>query len=167
MRVCNILILLVVFVLVNLFCNSLARSAELIQPSRTLGEEPQTSGRLTVLSEPPGLNITLNGDSLGKTPIFLVEIDSGIHTLRVKDSETDILVQPGKTVKISLHKDEFILIPVKEKPVAEQPVTEVSTKTRATGAAASRDPVREKVERDRRRSQQRWQQFLDGTKPTP
>ena len=167
MRLHNKLMLLVIMVSLNLIVISSAVPAELIEPSRSLGGEQQpTTGRLTVLSEPPGLKITLDGDSLGKTPTFMVEVEEGIHTLRVKDSQTDIYIKSGKTLKISLHKNEFILIPVKEKPVEEQPVTEVSTETLTTRAATPRDPIRQKVDRDRRRSQQRWQQFLDGTKPT-
>ena len=162
------LMVYVVTVLVSLLAFSSLSATELIEPTQTLGGKPkQTTGRLTVLSEPPGLKISLDGDSLGETPAFMVEVQEGVHTLRVKDSQTDIYVQPGKTVKISLHKNEFILIPVKEKPVEEQSVTEVSTGTRATSAARPRDPIRQQVDRDRRRSQQRWQQFIDGTKPTP
>jgi hypothetical protein len=167
MRICNILILLVNFVVVSLFFSTLAISAELIEPSRTLEGEQQTTGRLTVLSEPPGLNITLNGDSLGKTPAFLVEVQEGVHTLRVKDSQTDIYVKPDETLKISLHKDEFIIIPTKKIEIEEQPVTEIQPEKRPTTVTTTRDPIRQNVERDRRRSQQRWQKFLDGTKPTP
>lgn len=166
MRLHNELMLLVIMVSLNLIVISPAVPAELIEPSRSLGGEQQpTTGRLSVLSEPPGLKITLDGDSLGKTPTFMVEVQEGIHTLRVKESETDIYIKPGKTLKISLHKDEFILIPVKEKQVEEQPMTEAKTETRATGVATPRDPIREKVDRDRRKSQQRWQRFIDGTSP--
>ena len=44
-------------------------------------------------------------------------------------------------------------------------MTEAKTETRATGVATTRDPIREKVDRDRRKSQQRWQRFIDGTSP--
>ena len=145
--------------------SSLAAS-ELIEPTQTLDGKPiQTTGRLTVLSEPPGLKITLDGDSLGETPAFMVEVQEGVHTLRVKDSQTDIYIQPGKTVKISLHKSQFILIPVEEKPVEEQPPTEVTTEEPPTSVTTSRDPIRQKVDRDRRQSQQRWQRFIDGSSP--
>lgn len=166
MRLHNKLMLLVIMVSLNLIVISPAVPAELIEPSRSLGGEQQpTTGRLSVLSEPPGLKITLDGDSLGKTPTFMVEVEEGIHTLRVKESETDIYVKPGKTLKISLHKGEFILIPVKEKPVEEQPPTQVATEKPVTGAATTRDPIRQKVDRDRRQSQQRWQRFIDGSSP--
>jgi hypothetical protein len=158
--------LVAVFVFAFLFVNLPPSPAELIEPTQTLEGEQETTGRLTVLSEPPGLKITLDGNSLGKTPTFLVEVESGIHTLRVKDSETDILVEPGKTVKISLHKNEFILIPVKEIQVETEAEMEVKTQSRETSAAQSRDPIRQQVDRDRRQTQKRWQQFIDGTKPT-
>jgi hypothetical protein len=141
-------------------------AAELIEPTQTLeGKPKQTTGRLTVLSEPPGQKITLDGDSLGETPAFMVEVEAGVHTLSVKDAETDIFVEAGKTVKISLHKNEFILIPVKEKQIEEPTVTEATTGTRTSRASQPRDPIRQKVDRDRRQSQQRWQNFIDGTKP--
>ena len=166
MQLHNKLMLLVTVVSLNLIFISPAVPAELIEPSRSFeGEQQPTTGRLTVLSEPPGLKITLDGDSLGKTPTFMVEVEEGIHTLRVKDSQTDIYVKPGETLKISLHKNEFILIPVKEKPVEEQPVTEAKTETGETGVATTRDPIQQKVDRDRRKSQQRWQRFIDGSSP--
>jgi hypothetical protein len=160
------LVLLAAFVFAALYLNLSAVAAELIEPTRSLdGEQLPTTGRLTVLSEPPGLKISLDGDSLGKTPAFMMEVEGGVHTLQVKESETDIYVKPGKTLKISLHKGEFILIPVKEKPVEEQPPTQVATEKPATGAATTRDPIRQKVDRDRRQSRQRWQRFIDGSSP--
>jgi hypothetical protein len=166
MRVFLKFMVYVVIFPVSLLAFSPLSASELIEPSRSLGGEQQpTTGRLTVLSEPPGLKITLDGDSLGKTPTFMVEVEEGIHTLRVKESETDIYVKPGETLKISLHKGEFILIPVKEKPAEEQPPTQVATEKPATGVTTSRDPIRQKVDRDRRQSQQRWQRFIDGSSP--
>ena len=43
------------------------------------------------------------------------------HRLRVKNSETDITIEPGKTLQISLYKDKFILIPATDKKPPKQP----------------------------------------------
>ena len=161
------LIIFGVSIIVYFFANSPISFAELIEPTQTLeGEKQPTTGRLTILSEQPGQKITLDGKLLGKTPTFLVEIEAGVHTLRVTDSEMDIYVEPRKTVKISLHKNEFILIPDKEIQVEPEAEIEVRTQTPEASTEQSRDPLRQRVDKNRRRSQQRWQQFLDGTKPT-
>jgi hypothetical protein len=65
--------------------------------------EKKSSGRLTVLSEPPGLKITLDGNGMEKTPASLVEVDAGIHALHVKNSKIQIYIELGKTLKISLY----------------------------------------------------------------
>jgi hypothetical protein len=93
----------------------------------------------------------------------MVEIDSGIHTLRVKDSETDILVEPGKTVKISLFKNEFILIPVRETKVETEAQVEVKTETREKRPERPRDPIQIRNEENRRQSIKRFNKFIDGT----
>ena len=155
---------ILVAIFVFLFVNIPLSPAELIEPTQTLKGEQETKGRLTVLSEPPGLKITLDGDSIGKTPVFMVEVDSGIHTLRVKDSETDILVEPGKTVKISLFKNEFILIPVRETKVETEAKVEVKTQTREKRPERPRDPIQTRNEENRRQTIKRFNNYIDGTK---
>ena len=98
-------------------------AADRIAPTRTLKGEKGQMGKLAVFSEPPGLDVTLNGDGFGKTPISLDGLKSGTHRLRVKNSETDITIEPGKTLQISLYKDKFILIPATDKKPPNQPTT--------------------------------------------
>jgi hypothetical protein len=98
----------------------LSPASDLIEPSRTLKTETNEPGNLAVLSEPPDLDVTLDGTLIGKTPIFLKDIKSGTYQLRVKDSETTIYVEAGETLQISLFKGEFISIQVKEKEPEEQ-----------------------------------------------
>jgi hypothetical protein len=103
----------------------LSPNAELIEPTRTLQETVNAPGNLTILSEPPDLDVTLDDTRIGKTPAFLKNIKSGIHRLRVEDSETEIYLEPGGTLQISLFKGEFINIPVTEKkPVKQQALKE-------------------------------------------
>ena len=108
-----------------LLVTDLSPASDLIEPSRTLKTETNEPGNLAVLSEPPDLDVTLDGTLIGKTPIFLKDIKSGTYQLRVKASETTIYVEPGKTLRISLFKGEFINIPVKKpEPVVQQPSEE-------------------------------------------
>ena len=83
---------------------------ELIAPTRTLQGTEINSGRISVLSEPPGLDVFLNNSKIGQTPILSIEINAGVHKLRVKDSETEILVIPGKSLQLSVYKGSFIEI---------------------------------------------------------
>jgi hypothetical protein len=156
----------VAILLVYLFTSSPTSLAELIEPTQTLKGKQEDPGRLTVLSEPPGLKIALDDNSLGKTPAFLVEVDAGIHTLRVKDSKIQIYIKPGKTLKISLHKDKFIFIPVAEKEDEQQPEIKTTTGSREAEFTRPRDPVRIQAEKNRRNTIKRFNKFLDGTQET-
>ena len=110
-----------VFGFAFLLVYSPAWSSELIRPTRALDSTGEKLGKLSVFSEPPGLEVTLEGAIIGKTPLFLDEVEPGSHRLRVKDSETDISIEPGKTLQISLYKDKFILIPATDKKPPKQP----------------------------------------------
>lgn len=139
-------------------------SSELIEPTRGIGEKVEEMSRLTVLSEPPGLKISIDGKDMGKTPAFMLEVKPGIHKLRVKDSETEIYVEPGKTLKISLFKDEFVRIPVKAKEPAKQldPVQKTDASTPKTVQPA---PAEIRKNENRERAKERWQKFVDGRSP--
>jgi hypothetical protein len=100
-----------------------AWSSELIKPTRALDSTGEKLGKLSVFSEPPGLEVRLEGTIIGKTPILLDEVEPGSHRLRVKDSETDISIEPGKTLQISLYKEKFILIPATDKKSSKLPQT--------------------------------------------
>ena len=103
----------------------LSPASDLIEPSRTLRTAANGPGNLAVLSEPPDLDVTLEGTLVGKTPIFLKDLKSGTYQLRVKDSETTIYVEPGATLQTSLFKGEFINILVTEKePEGQQAIKE-------------------------------------------
>jgi hypothetical protein len=137
--------------------------AELIEPTQTLDEKQQPTGRLTVLSEPPGLKIILDGNDIGKTPAFLVEVDEGIHTLQVKDTKTEIYIKPGKTLKLSYHKEKFIFIPVAEKEIKKQPGPEVKREMSKTRLKQPKDPIQLRNEKNRQQAIERFNQFLKGT----
>lgn len=100
-------------------------AADLIEPTRTLDAPGRPEGKLVVSSEPPGAPVSLDGLSLGKTPTSINEVKAGIHHLRVETSETDITIEPGQTMQISLYKGSFIKIPEPEKELAQPPETAV------------------------------------------
>jgi hypothetical protein len=93
--------------------------AQLIEPTRSLQDASGGAGILNVLSEPPGIEVQVDGRLIGKTPIFSARFPPGVHVLRIKDSETDIHLAAGKTTAISWFKGSFIEIPETVKPPAE------------------------------------------------
>jgi hypothetical protein len=95
--------------------------AQLIEPTRSLPDASEAMGLLSVLSEPPGLEVQVDGHIIGKSPVFSVRFPAGMHVLRIKDSETDIRLAAGKTTAISWFKGAFIAIPEAVKPSREAP----------------------------------------------
>jgi len=141
-----------------LFGTTLCLGGELIPPTRTLQGTEQTPGTMSVLSEPPGLNVFWDGSNIGKTPVRYKKVRPGYHTLQVKDAETDVYLGPGKTLQISLFKGSFIMIPTEEKEVekqpspAEEPLTEPSTMVR-------------RPKEPRERDLSLWERYVNGSSP--
>ncbi|MGB5745966.1 MAG: PEGA domain-containing protein [Desulfobacterales bacterium] len=117
----------------------------MIRPTRALDSTGEKLGKLSVFSEPPGLEVALEGTLIGKTPIFVDEVKPGSHRLRIKNSETDITIEPGKTLQISLYKDKFILIPAADKkpPKQPEPVETDLTKSKPPPPPAEEQRLRE------------------------
>jgi hypothetical protein len=136
-------ILNALFLLLSIAGQSAA--ADLIEPSRTLKTAPAEPGNLAVLSEPPNLNVNLNNELIGTTPLFVKSLKSGTYQLRVADSETTIYVEPGSTLQISLFKGEFISTATREKePVEQQAAQEKKVgETRITQQAAKEEQKNE------------------------
>lgn len=99
---------------------------ELMAPTRTLEGAAKPEGKLMVFSEPPGLPVALDGQSLGKSPTSIEEVNPGTHKLRVDTKETEIVIEPGQTMAISLFKGYFVKIPKPEEPLALPPKKEVT-----------------------------------------
>ncbi len=130
---------------------------DLIAPTRTLEGNEELLGRLTVVSEPPNLEVYLDGTQIGETPIWLKEVKPGPHELRVQDSEKDVYLEPGKTPTLSLFKGSFIEVS-KEK--------EEETKV---GLEPEKLPeptkVRKPREEERPRDLTPWERFINRTSP--
>ena len=106
-------------------------AGELIEPTRTLDSSGKPEGKLVVFSEPPGLPVSLDGRSIGKTPTSIEEVNPGVHNLRVESKETEITIEPGKTMAISLFKGYFVRIPEPEETPALPPETAVTPPAKA------------------------------------
>ncbi|MCW9017554.1 MAG: PEGA domain-containing protein [Kangiellaceae bacterium] len=100
---------------------AIAVGGELIQPTRTLQSSEISSGSLTVFIEPPGLEVFLDQSNIGKTPIHAVEVTPGTHSLRIKDTENEIHVRSGKSLRLSWFKGTFIEVKAPEKETIQKP----------------------------------------------
>ena len=119
---------------------------ELIAPTRTLQGGEEATGIVSVFSEPVGLDAFLDGSNIGKTPVWLKGVKPGLHTLKVKDSQTKIHVQPGETLQVSLFKGSFIkVVKEEEKKVEKEPGPEEEKLTERRKAV---EPPKEERERD-------------------
>jgi PEGA domain-containing protein len=115
-------LLLLVFFLGLLFVAvTQAVGGELIKPTRTLQSSEKTPGNISVFSEPPGLDVFLNQSNIGKTPILSMEVTPGTHSLKVKDSETEVYIIPGKSLRLSLFKGTFVEVKEQEKEAIKKP----------------------------------------------
>jgi hypothetical protein len=96
-------------------------ATDLIEPSRTLKSVDQRMGKLSISSDPPMLEVKMNGNAIGETPVVLQEVKPGFHVIQVKDSETEIYVGPGKAIQLSWFNGAFIAIPIETKESPAQP----------------------------------------------
>ena len=101
------------FCMLSVLCSFLTvgGQAQLIEPTRSLQDAAEEKGLLKVLSEPPGIEVHVDGRLIGETPIFSARLPAGAHVLRIQDAEIDICLAPGKATTISWFKGRFIAIP--------------------------------------------------------
>jgi len=129
----------------------------LIAPTRSLEGHQEPLGRMTVVSEPPDIEVFLDGSEIGQTPVWMKEVKPGSHKIRVRRSETDVLVEPGKTVTLSHFKGSFIVVP-EEKEAARKPTPE------SEKLAERRERMRPREE-ERPRDLSPWERYLNRTSP--
>ena len=128
---------------VFLMMQPLAAFSELIAPTRTLDGAQTLTGLLSVFSEPPDLPVLLDGVDIGKTPVILKEVASGTHTLRVKGTEKEITIPPGKSLQLSFFKDVLIIIPEKKPHVSTNPKSEEKKKQETKPEKSNRNNEQE------------------------
>jgi len=139
--------------------NFSALQAGLIEPTRSLKATAQDPGQLTVFSEPPGLNIKLDGKFVGQTPMRINMVDPGIHQLQVGESVTEIYVEPGQPFHISLFKNKFIQFQVAKKEASG------AGKTLTSETPAPPKPSSEnlRTKKENRKAWERWMLFVNGS----
>jgi hypothetical protein len=118
------LIVFFMVVFVYLTMQPIAVCADLIEPTRTLKSQEEPMGTLTVFSEPPELDVVLDGNKIGKTPVIALEVRAGDHVVRIKDTRKEVSILPGSSVQLSLYKDSLIVIPEKKLESRKQPKLE-------------------------------------------
>ena len=116
------------FGIILLLSPSAVWSTDLIAPTRSLSGAIDEKATLSVSSEPPGLNVTLDGAVIGETPVIEKEIEAGSHVVRIGDSETQIYARAGKPIKLSWFKGTFIEMPIEKADDLQQPRPEVAEK---------------------------------------
>ncbi len=129
----------------------------LIAPTRSLEGHQEALGRMTVVSEPPGVGVFLDGSEIGQTPVWMKEVKPGSHKIRVRRSETNVYVETGKTLTLSYFKGSFVVVP-EEKEAGKELTPEPGK------MAEGRKRVRPREE-ERPRDITPWERFLNRTSP--
>lgn len=142
----------------QIFPAALSFGDGLIPPTRTLGHDGKQWGRLTVFSEPPGLDVFLDDNKVGVTPLWLDRVEPGMHTMRIKDKDSQIYVEQRKRMKVGLFKGSFISMEEKEAVATPQPGLEEKAEPRGRSIA---QPTQEEREKDLTR----WDLFINGSLP--
>jgi hypothetical protein len=83
------------FAIILLGAAALCYGGELIEPTRTLQDAGERWGKLIVFSEPPEVDVFLDGSKVGQTPLWLEKVKEGTHKLQIKDREKEIYVKEG------------------------------------------------------------------------
>jgi hypothetical protein len=94
--------------LVVLFGMAICGGDELIEPSRKLGESEKPWGGLTLFSEPPEMEVYVDGKKVGKTPVWLRQIKAAEHVLQIGGIKTSIQIKKEKTLRIGLFKGSLV-----------------------------------------------------------
>lgn len=135
------------------------RAEDLIPPTRTLESSAERLGTLTVVSEPPNLEVFLDGSEVGHTPVWLKYVKPGMHNLRVGDSQIDVYAQPGRTRILSFFHGSFIEVPEeKEAPKQKESEPEKQPEGRKGIKGSAEESEKNLTPWD-------WQRFLNRTSP--
>ena len=128
---------------------------ELIQPTRTLGEPEKSWGSLTVFSEPPELDVYLDGEKVGPTPLWLRQVETGPHKVKINETEGDVRVEKGKAARIGLFKGSFVTFSqVEEKKAAPEPARETRSQPLS---------VPQPLQKAEKEDLTLWERFVNGS----
>ena len=129
--------------------------AELIEATRTPTEPGKAWGGLTIFSEPPQIEIYLDGEKVGLTPLWMREVETGPHTIKIGHAQTTVRVDKDQRLKVGLFKGSFVISSEsqKEKPKVEQ--------NRQEAGSMPAPPRTE--EKQRSEDLTIWEKFVNGT----
>lgn len=146
------------FILAFLMClsGSLCLASGLIAPTRTLEGRAEGLASLTVFSEPPKLQVFLDGKKVGETPLWLTEVKAGWHTVKIKSKSTRVYLDPRKTLKVGLFRGAFITFPEKKKEQEKPPSVQQQT-------AIAPPETTKASEAQRKEKLTRWELFVNGS----
>ena len=126
---------------------------EPIAPTRMLGEPGKAWGSLAVFSEPPQLEVYLDGEKVGLTPLWLRNVGKGIHTIKIAHAETSVSVEEGGRLKIGLFNGRFVTSLEKERPKIELQQKE----------PAAVPPPGRSEEEENKGDLRSWEKFVNGS----
>ena len=134
---------------------SVCFGGELIEPTRTPQDTEKTWGGLTVFSEPPQIEVYLNGEKVGRTPLWLRKVETGLHKIKIGPAETSVRIGKDERVKVGFFKGAFVmgLEPIKEKPKAAPQVEK----------QAAAPPGGQSEEKEKREDLTLWEKYVNGT----
>jgi PEGA domain len=143
------------FLCVLVLTLSVCFAGELIEPSRTLQEAGKTWGGLTIFSEPPQLDVYLDGEKVGQTPLWLRKVETGLHRIKIGPAETSVRIEKDKKIKLGLLKGSFVISsePAKETPKVSQPSEQ----------QAVAPPQAQAGEDERTEDLTLWEKFVNGS----
>lgn len=119
-------------------------AAQPIEPTRTLRDGSEEIGAFSVYSEPAGVEVRIDGQVIGKTPVHAYRLPAGSHLLRIQESEREIHISPNAQESISWFKGTFIRIPERKRaepaPVPSPVPKSQPVQPQSEPAPAANDP---------------------------
>jgi hypothetical protein len=152
-KCCRIALIVLLISALSSFC----LASELIEPTRTLKGGTEERGRLIVFSEPPQLEVFLDGKSVGLTPLWLTQVKAGWHTVRIEEKETRFYLGHEKALEVGLFKGSFITLPEKK----EEHKAPQAVKQQAEIAPPKAPQPSEEAQRKEELT--RWELFVNGS----
>ena len=143
------------FLCVLVLTLSVCFAGDPIEPTRTLQEAGKTWGGLTIFSEPPQLDVYLDGEKVGQTPLWLRKVETGLHTIKIGHAQTSVRIETDKRLKVGLLNGSFVISsePAKETPRVSQPSEQ----------QAVAPPQSQAGEDERTEDLTLWEKFVNGS----
>ena len=145
----------IIFLGILLSAISICFGGELIEPTRTLQGTEKTWGGLAIFSEPPQLEVYLNGEKAGRTPLWLRQVETGPYTVKIAHAETIVHVEKNERLRVGFFKGSFV---IRAEPTKKQPANEKELE-RPTVVPYSGPSEEEDKDQDLTL----WEKFVNGT----